>query len=264
MSTTVDDLMALAREIGDIERRHCIDKASGFDVRNDYAELRAAIERYGREREQAGYERGRSAAVDEKLAAIMQRTQDRAEDLDLPSSTERERDTPALQQFHEAGGDKIDSALERLRFFCSLAMNGQDWLDVEPLFEALEQDAEPVARIDPMQDPMRPGYFMNYAENETPAEMVLRKLACWLGVGGYNAPKVDAEVFHRKIVDGVQMLLRDASPPKRKRLTDERGEFLAWWKSEPHRLKYDSTHPAFLAAYEAWCGSAKAHGICDE
>lgn len=72
--------------------------------------------------------------------------------------------------------------------------------------------AQPVARIDPMQDPMRPGYAMNYAENETPAETVLRKLACWLGVGGYNAPTVDAELFHRKIVDGVQSLLRDAPP----------------------------------------------------
>ena len=30
------------------------------------------------------------------------------------------------------------SAVERLRFFCSLAMTGQDWLDVEPFFNALE------------------------------------------------------------------------------------------------------------------------------
>jgi hypothetical protein len=57
-----------------------------------------------------------------------------------------------------------------------------------------------------MQDPMRPGYFMNYSEDETPAEMVLRKLACWLGVGGYNAPKVDADVFHRKIVWAIENL----------------------------------------------------------
>lgn len=67
------------------------------------------------------------------------------------------------------------------------------------------------ARIDPMQDPMRPGYFMSYAEDESPAEMVLRKLACWLGVGGYNAPTVDADLFHRKIVDGVEMMLRSAA-----------------------------------------------------
>lgn len=61
--------------------------------------------------------------------------------------------------------------------------------------------------IDPMQDPFRPGYFMNYAANETEAEMVLRKLACWLSVGGYNAPKVDAEQFHRKIVDGINSII---------------------------------------------------------
>jgi hypothetical protein len=52
---------------------------------------------------------------------------------------------------------------------------------------------------------------------------------------------------------------QDAEP-----LTDEPGAFLAWWKSAPHRLKYDNTHPAFLAAYEAWVGSMRAHGISDE
>ena len=36
-------LMALARQCGDIERRHCIGKAQGFDVRNAYAELESAI-----------------------------------------------------------------------------------------------------------------------------------------------------------------------------------------------------------------------------
>lgn len=64
--------------------------------------------------------------------------------------------------------------------------------------------------IDPLQNPKRPGYFMNYGPDETPAEMVLRKLACWLGVGGYNAPTVDADLFHDKIIDGVNMLLASA------------------------------------------------------
>lgn len=68
--------------------------------------------------------------------------------------------------------------------------------------------AEP--HIDPLQNPMRPAYFMNYAKDEAPAEMVLRKLACWLGVGGYNAPTVDADLFHRKIVDGIESLLAAA------------------------------------------------------
>ena len=94
-----------------------------------------------------------------------------------------------------------------------------DWIGYakairEHVRAALEGQQSP-ARIDPLQDPMRPGYFMNYAEDETPAEMVLRKLACWLGVGGYNAPKVDAEAFHRKIVEGVQMLLAGQSQSER-------------------------------------------------
>src|SRR5262249_29710026 len=42
-----------------------------------------------------------------------------------------------------------ESPLERLRFFCSLAMSGRDWLDAEPFFDALSgvpaPSAEPVA-----------------------------------------------------------------------------------------------------------------------
>lgn len=46
---TVDALEAIAREVGQVERRHCIGRAQGFDIRDGYAELCAAIEQYGRE-----------------------------------------------------------------------------------------------------------------------------------------------------------------------------------------------------------------------
>lgn len=70
---------------------------------------------------------------------------------------------------------------------------------------------EPQPRIDPMQNPLRPTLAKLGPPDEHPAEEVLRKLACWLGVGGYNAPTVDADVFHRKIVDGVESLLAVAA-----------------------------------------------------
>src|SRR5438132_6945779 len=38
------------------------------------------------------------------------------------------------------------------------------------------------------------------------AHDVLRNFACILGVGGYNAPEVDAYVFSKKISDGIDML----------------------------------------------------------
>jgi hypothetical protein len=41
---------------------------------------------------------------------------------------------------------------------------------------------------------------------ETPAQEALRSLASFLGVGGYNPPFVDAEVFEKKIRDGIEML----------------------------------------------------------
>lgn len=47
----------------------------------------------------------------------------------------------ALQRYKECGGDEESDPVERLRFYCSLAMSGQDWLDVEPFFGALLAEA---------------------------------------------------------------------------------------------------------------------------
>jgi len=58
------------------------------------------------------------------------------------SQQERE---PALQQFHRYWLDEDNNGndpVERLRFFCSLAMSDQDWFDVEPFFDALEAEIE--------------------------------------------------------------------------------------------------------------------------
>ena len=52
----------------------------------------------------------------------------------------------ALAQFENNGATEGLSPLERLRFFCSLAMSGQDWLDVEPFFAALEADSKDAER----------------------------------------------------------------------------------------------------------------------
>jgi len=65
--------------------------------------------------------------------------------------------------------------------------------------------------IDLMQDPKRPSTFIANTGGETPAEQVLRKLACWLGAGGYNAPTVDADVFHDKIIWGIGELVQETN-----------------------------------------------------
>ena len=44
----------------------------------------------------------------------------------------------SLEQYHKHGGDEEPDPVERLRFFCSIAMNGQDWLDVEEFFDAIK------------------------------------------------------------------------------------------------------------------------------
>lgn len=45
----------------------------------------------------------------------------------------------AMTRYKEAGGHDEPNPLERLRFFCSLAMSGQDWLDSESLFDDLSK-----------------------------------------------------------------------------------------------------------------------------
>jgi hypothetical protein len=50
----------------------------------------------------------------------------------------------AKQRYDELMRDADEpSAVERLRFFCSLAMRGQDWLDVEPFFNDVLAELDP-------------------------------------------------------------------------------------------------------------------------
>lgn len=78
---------------------------------------------------------------------------------------------------------------------------------------------EQVAQIDPTQDPLRPTLARLGPPDEHPAESVLRALACWLGVGGFNAPTVAADLYHRKIVDGINSLIA-AQPSADKIIAD--------------------------------------------
>lgn len=53
-----------------------------------------------------------------------------------------EQQAPVLKRFNEFSGGEERNSLERLRFFCSLAMNKQDWLDVEQFFKHIETQHE--------------------------------------------------------------------------------------------------------------------------
>lgn len=59
-------------------------------------------------------------------------TQDR-QDAQRTPLTAKQRYDKAMEGCNEP------DAIERLRFFCSLAMTGQDWIDVEPFFDAIKQ-----------------------------------------------------------------------------------------------------------------------------
>jgi hypothetical protein len=63
----------------------------------------------------------------------------------------------AMQRYTDSMGsdDSGTPPIERLRFFCSLAMNGQDWIDVETFFDALASPppAQPSADADDVAQP---------------------------------------------------------------------------------------------------------------
>ena len=62
----------------------------------------------------------------------------------------------------------MGNALERLRFFCSLSMPSQDWLDVEPFFDDLEKEqAEPA----PHPDTVRLAYL--YSGKQTKSNLLV-------------------------------------------------------------------------------------------
>jgi hypothetical protein len=66
----------------------------------------------------------------------------------------------AQQKYDEFMEDESEkSALERLRFFCSLSMNGQDWLDVEKYFDDVERE---LTRI---QSAEMPNKVIRYGED---------------------------------------------------------------------------------------------------
>jgi hypothetical protein len=54
--------------------------------------------------------------------------------------------------------------------------------------------------------------------DESDAELALRRIACCLGVGGYNAPTVDAKAYESKIIDEIFEISR--AQPARAPLTD--------------------------------------------
>ena len=58
----------------------------------------------------------------------------------LRAALAAEPSVTALHRFKSAAADTEPDPIERLRFFCSLAMTPRDWLDVEPFLDALTKD----------------------------------------------------------------------------------------------------------------------------
>ncbi|CAD0264181.1 conserved hypothetical protein [Pseudomonas veronii] len=66
-------------------------------------------------------------------------------------------------------------------------------------------------------------------------EEVLRKLASYVGAGGYNTPEVDPEVFVRKIMDGINILNDPLA-----QLAEKRGAERDQLKAENEALRKDA------------------------
>ena len=58
-------------------------------------------------------------------------------------ATKKRSEQTALERYHASMDDEgLYEPLERLRFFCSCAMTGQDWLDVERFFDDVRAELE--------------------------------------------------------------------------------------------------------------------------
>ncbi len=65
------------------------------------------------------------------------------------SNTVEQPVASAMQQFNACDGGSEGDPVERLRFFCSLAMCGRDWFDVEPFFDAIKEKPLDTAPVQP-------------------------------------------------------------------------------------------------------------------
>lgn len=61
--------------------------------------------------------------------------------------------TTAKARLEKTGGYEEPDPIERLRFFCAQAMRGQDWLDVEPFFDAVIAEREDIKSASKINDP---------------------------------------------------------------------------------------------------------------
>lgn len=82
--------------------------------------------------------------VDEAKERIKNMSEEEIRELFLKHGYLKKKNETTLEKFK--GFEKDDtsllneSPLERLRFFCSLCLNSQDWLDIEPFFDDVEKE----------------------------------------------------------------------------------------------------------------------------
>jgi hypothetical protein len=122
--------------------------------------------------------------------------------LDPPTE---QRET-AMQRYAQFGVEDDDlDPVERLRAFCSLAMNGQDWCDVEPFFDAIiEQRMSDAASEEQPSwtNPMTP-YGMLVRALRIVAGTTLMDMATFLGRG---PAELSALEFGRRTVTNADIV----------------------------------------------------------
>lgn len=129
----------------------------------------------------------------------------------------------AMQRYKECSGDDEPSALERLRFFCSLALNGRDWLDSEKFFADLAATIqEPVMVAEPVTFDL--SKLKRYAQTDSSMEVVepgthvceffdvdeVRLLLAAPMVADPAGAAFDREEFIRQVSVGIAEMDRDS------------------------------------------------------
>ncbi|TSP11474.1 hypothetical protein [Cupriavidus campinensis] len=168
----------------------------------------------------------------------------------------------AKQRYDESRcAEEESSPVERLRFFCSLAMDGQDWIDVEPFFDALPAPAskEPVAdeRCNRCGHENHSGSCVNVHPDKTP----IKQESTRDGLRDCLQKMVDANLEDSLGPNHLALCLKQMAYEaleliqKVQPVADERERFEAWADERPYDLpKFQCKQYVSHATECAWDG----------
>jgi hypothetical protein len=134
--------------------------------------------------------------------------------------------------------------VERLRAFCSFAMTGDDWLDVEPFFDAIKAPAQPNSNAECATRNMVPGNFPTHAGGITGnvAALAQRDLTVPEEKALDAALFAGSKTVSPQTSDGSHWAIKAPARPAGERVLLMRKSDQAFWHETLEQIKDDSEY----------------------